>query len=171
MPAPKKAEPMVQYIGPFRIELKQLSLNRDLATGTTTGNIQLEAAWEPRLRPMLLKLDYENLKIVDDRKKPVPPQVTDESAEVVVRPENPLSEINLNIAAPERAAKKLASLKVKAELTHPGRHQNFQIPQPGPERRDVQARRRQPHARGNRSRRTSLESERHAGLPRRRPRV
>ncbi len=128
MPAPKKAEPMVQYIGPFRIELKQLSLNRDLATGTTTGNIQLEAAWEPRLRPMLLKLDYENLKIVDDQKKPVPPQVTDESAEVVVRPENPVSEINLNIAAPERAAKKLASLKVKAELTLPAGIKTFKFP-------------------------------------------
>ena len=50
-PAPKKAEPMVQYIGPFRVELKQLSLNRDFATGATTGNIQLEVAWEPGSGP------------------------------------------------------------------------------------------------------------------------
>ena len=38
---------------------------------------------------MLLKLDYENLKILDDRKKEVAPQVNNESNEVVVRPENP----------------------------------------------------------------------------------
>jgi hypothetical protein len=127
-PAPKKAEPVVQYIGPFRVELKQLSLNRDLATGATTGNIQLEAAWEPRLRPMLMKLDYENLKILDDRKKEVAPQVNSEADEIVVRPENPVSEINLNIAGPEREAKKLASLKVKAELTIPSGMKTFKFP-------------------------------------------
>ena len=32
------------------------------------ANVQLEVAWEPRLRPMLMKLDYENLKILDDHK-------------------------------------------------------------------------------------------------------
>jgi hypothetical protein len=127
-PAPKKVEPMVQYIGPFRVEFKGLSLNRDYTTGATTGNIQLEAAWEPRLRPMLLKLDYENLKILDDRKKEVAPQVNMEANEVVVRPENPSSEINLNIAAPERDAKKLASLKVKAELTIPAGMKTFKFP-------------------------------------------
>ena len=127
-PAPKKVEPMVQYIGPFRVELKGLSINRDYTTGATTGNIQLEAAWEPRLRPMLLKLDYEKLKILDDRKKEVAPQVNMESNEVVVRPENPSSEINLNITAPDRDAKKLASLKVKAELTIPAGMKTFKFP-------------------------------------------
>jgi hypothetical protein len=127
-PAPKKVEPLVQYIGPFRVELKGLSLNRDYTTGATTGNVQLEAAWEPRLRPMLLKLDYENLKILDDRKKEVAPQVNMEASEVVVRPENPSSEINLNIAAPDREARKLASLKVKAELTIPAGMKTFKFP-------------------------------------------
>ena len=77
--APPEAKPLVQYTGPFRIELKQLSLNRDFATGAATANVQLEAAWEPRLRPMLLKLKYDELKIVDDRKKEVKPQVDDGS--------------------------------------------------------------------------------------------
>jgi hypothetical protein len=127
-PAPKKVEPMLQYIGPFRIELKQVNLNRDFSTSATTGNLQLEVAWEPRLRPMLLKLDYENLKILDDRKKEVAPQVNMEASEVVVRPENPSSEINLNVAAPERDAKKIASLKVKAELTIPAGIKTFKFP-------------------------------------------
>ena len=127
-PAPKKVEPMRQYIGPFLVEMKQLSLNRDFGTGAGTGNIQLEVAWEPRLRPMLLKLDYENLKILDDRKKVVAPQVNMESNEVVVRPENPSSEINLNIAAPDRDAKKLSSLKLKAELTIPAGMKTFRFP-------------------------------------------
>lgn len=119
---------MVQYTGPFRIELKGMTVNRDFATGAATANIQLEAAWEPRLRPMLLKLDYENLKIVDDRKKDVPPQVNNEANEVVVRPENPSAEINLNLDAPERDAKKIASLKIKAELTIPAGMKTFKFP-------------------------------------------
>jgi hypothetical protein len=68
------------------------------------------------------------LKILDDRKKAVAPQVNMEASEVVVRPENPSSEINLNIAAPERDAKKLASLKVKAELTIPAGIKTFKFP-------------------------------------------
>jgi hypothetical protein len=116
------------YTGPFRVELKALSINRDFTTGAATANVQIEAAWEPRLRPMLLKLNYENLKITDDRKKEVAPQVNMEADEVVVRPENPSAEINLNIAAPERDAKKLASLKVKSEMTIPAGLKTFKFP-------------------------------------------
>ena len=56
------------------------------------------------------------------------PQVNAESDEVVVRPENPSAEINLNLAAPERDAKKLASLKVKAEMTIPAGMKTFKFP-------------------------------------------
>jgi hypothetical protein len=125
---PKDHKPMVLYTGPFRVELKGMAINRDFTTGAATANLQLEAAWEPRLRPMLLKLNYENLKIIDDRKKDVAAQVNMESDEVVVRPENPSSEINLNLAAPERDAKKLASLKVKAEMTIPAGIKTFKFP-------------------------------------------
>jgi hypothetical protein len=127
-PAPKPSKPMVVYTGPFRVELKGLNIQRDFTTGATSANLQLEAAWEPRLRPMLLKLNYENLKITDDRKKEVAAQVSAESDEVVVRPENPSSDINLNLAAPEREAKSLASLKVKAEMTIPAGVKTFTFP-------------------------------------------
>src|SRR5262249_3330218 len=105
--------PPMQYTGPFRIELKQIGLTRDFEAGPALATIQLEAAWEPRLRPMLLKLKADELKVVDDRGKEVKPQMQMESDEVVVRPENPVAEINLNLQAPDRAASKLKSLKVK----------------------------------------------------------
>ena len=126
--APPKGKPVIQYSGPFRIELQQLSLSRDFQAGTALANIRLEAAWEPRLRPMLLKLKAEELKVVDDRKKEVKPQVSMESDEVVIRPENPAAEINLNLEGPERDAKKLASLRVKAEVTLPAGIKTFKIP-------------------------------------------
>jgi hypothetical protein len=126
--AKPKGKPVIQYAGPFRIELQQLSLSRDFQAGTALANVRLEAAWEPRLRPMLLKLKSEELSITDDRKKPVKPQVAAESDEVVIRPENPAAEINLNLDAPERDAKKLASLKVKAEMTLPAGIKTFKFP-------------------------------------------
>jgi hypothetical protein len=123
-----KAKPLVLYTGPFRIELQQVSLSRDFQAGTALANLRLEAAWEPRLRPMLLKLKADEMKIVDDRKKDVKPQVAEESDEVVLRPENPSAELNINLEAPERDAKKIVSLVVKAEVTIPAGIRTFKFP-------------------------------------------
>jgi hypothetical protein len=119
---------LIQYAGPFRIELQQLSLSRDFAAASAVALARFEVAWEPRLRPMLLKLQVEGVKILDDRKKEVKPQIAMESDEVVIRPENPAAEINLNLDAPDRDAKKLVSIKVKAELTLPAGIKTFKIP-------------------------------------------
>jgi hypothetical protein len=126
-PAPK-AKPLILYSGPFRIELQQVSLSRDFNAGTALANIRLEAAWEPRLRPMLMKLKADEMKVLDDRKKEVKPQVAAESDEVVLRPENPSAELNINLEAPERDAKKIGSLVVKAEVTIPAGIKTFKFP-------------------------------------------
>lgn len=124
---PPAAKPL-QYSGPFRIELQQLSLSRDFQAGAAVAEVRLTAAWEPRLRPMLLALKADGLKVRDDQGKEVKPQVAMASEEVVVRPENPVAEMNLNIEAPERAAKKIASLKVKADVTIPAGIRVFKFP-------------------------------------------
>ncbi len=127
-PRTRAPQPMIQYSGPFRIELKQIGLMRDFQAGSAVANLQLEVAWEPRLRPMLLKHKADELKVLDDRKKPIKPQVQMQSDEVVIRPENPVAEINLSLEAPERAAAKIASLRVQAELTIPAGIKTFKFP-------------------------------------------
>jgi len=127
-PRDPKMKPLIQYSGPFRIELKQFGLARDFEAGTTVANLQLEVGWEPRLRPMLLKLKADELKVLDDRKKEVKPQVAEESDQVVVRPENTAAQVNINLDAPERAAQKIALLKVKAEVTIPAGIKVFKFP-------------------------------------------
>ena len=58
--APKaKAKPLLLYSGPFRIELQTVGLSRDFQTDSALANVKLEVAWEPRLRPKLLKLKDE----------------------------------------------------------------------------------------------------------------
>lgn len=128
--APKNpnTKPLVKYTGPFRIEIKQLGLIKDFEAGTTVANLQLEVGWEPRLRPMLLKLKADELKVLDDRKKEVKPQVAEESDQVVVRPENAAAQVNLNLDAPDRAAQKIALLKVKADMTIPAGIKVFKFP-------------------------------------------
>jgi hypothetical protein len=121
-------KPMVRYAGPFRVAFKQIAAVRDLQAATTTASAQFEVAWEPRLRPMLLKLDTETLKIKDDQGKKVESQVGEESTEVVPRPENPAAELNINLTAPDRAAKTLATLKVKVEVTVPAALKTFRFP-------------------------------------------
>ena len=160
------AKPLIQYNGPFRIEIQQLSLVRDFQAGGATANIQIEVAWEPRLRPMLLKLKYDELKILDDRKKEVKPQAAMEADEVVIRPENPSAEINLNLDAPEPRGQEARVDRRQGGGDDPGRHQDLQVSQPRPEGRDGQTGRREPDPRGHRGRRTGLEGQRHPGLSR-----
>jgi sporulation protein YlmC with PRC-barrel domain len=121
-------DPLIQYVGPFRVAFKQLTEVRDLQAGTAAANAQLEVAWEPRLRPMLLTLKSDGLAVKDDRDREVKPQAMMESNEVVLRPENPAAEMNLNLEAPDRSAAKLSSLRVKAAVTLPAGIKTFRFP-------------------------------------------
>ncbi len=118
------------YPGPFRIRFMRFNLERNLATGRATGNAQFEMAWEPRLRPMLLALKADQIEIVDDRGEKVAPAVDEESSNVVLRPENPVAEMNVNIEAPDRMAgvKSLRSVTVKGEMTVPAGVRTFRFP-------------------------------------------
>ncbi len=118
----------VQYVGPFRVAIKQVAVVRDFQTDSGSANVQLDVAWEPRFRPMLLSLDGDELVVKDDRGREVKPQVRNESSEVVLRPENPAAEINVNLDAPDRSARALSELKVKAEVTIPAGVRTFRFP-------------------------------------------
>ena len=128
MPGKPPEKGLVLYTGPFRVAFKQIAIVRDLQTDTASANAEIEVAWEPRLRPMLLKLDAEELEVIDDQGKSIEVEVKEESTDVVLRPENPVAQMNLNLKAPERSAKALASVKVKAEVTVPAGLRTFRFP-------------------------------------------
>ena len=124
------SNPFVLYSGPFRIQLKNYASARDFASGLSgaTANAQFEVAWEPRLRPMLLTLKAADVAIVDDQGNKITPTVEGESGTVVLRPENPVAEMNVNMTAPDRKSQEIASLKVKAEITVPAGIRTFAFP-------------------------------------------
>jgi hypothetical protein len=122
-----KFKTKVIYAGPFRILFKNIAISRDFAGDSSSAVAQFEIAWEPRLRPMLMALKTEDVAIKDDKDQAVEPSVSDESSSVVLRPENPVAEMNLNMIAPERAAQMLKSLKVKADITLPSSMKQFRF--------------------------------------------
>ena len=128
MPNAPPEKGLLLYTGPFRVVFKQIGTLRDIQADTSTASVQFEVGWEPRLRPMLLALKTDEIKIVDDQGKDVEVQVMNESTDVVLRPENPAAEMNLTLKAPERAAKSLKSVKVKAEVTIPAGLKTFKFP-------------------------------------------
>jgi hypothetical protein len=121
-------DPLIKYAGPFRVAFKQFTEVRDLQAGTSAANAQFEVAWEPRLRPMLLALKADELEVKDDQGRVVKPQAMMESNEVVLRPENPAAELNLNFDAPDRSARKLSKFRVKADVTLPSSMKTFKFP-------------------------------------------
>jgi hypothetical protein len=121
-------DPMIQYVGPFRVAFKQLTQVRDLQAGTSAANAQLELSWEPRLRPMLLALKSDGVTVKDDKAREIKPQTMMESNEVPLRPENPAVELNINLEGPDRTATKLSSFKVKTEITLPAGIRSFRFP-------------------------------------------
>ncbi|MGO8900248.1 MAG: hypothetical protein ACLQU5_18130 [Isosphaeraceae bacterium] len=121
-------DPLIQYVGPFRVAFKQLTEVRDLQAGTSAAGAQLEVAWEPRLRPMLLTLKSDGLAVKDDKDREVKPQAMMESNEIVLRPQNPAVEMNLNLEAPDRSAVKLSSFRIKADVTLPAGIKTFRFP-------------------------------------------
>ncbi|AMV36724.1 hypothetical protein [Planctomyces sp. SH-PL62] len=118
----------LQYVGPFRVTLRQFTAMRDFQTGAASANAALEIAWEPRIRPMLMAIKADQVEVRDDQGRTVKPQVAAESSDVVLRPENPSADVNVNLEAPDRSAMKLATFRVKAEMTLPADVKTFRFP-------------------------------------------
>ena len=119
---------LVKDAGPFRVTFTQIAVVRDLQTNSASATVQFAVAWEPRLRPMLLQIKTDELKIQDDQGRPIEPQVMKESSEVVLRPDNSAVEVNLTLNAPDRSAKSLATVKVRADVTVPAGLRTFRFP-------------------------------------------
>jgi hypothetical protein len=118
----------VEYVDAFRITLNQMLVSRDFATGGATANLRMEFVWEPRLRPLTMKIDTSKIIAKDDKDRTLAASVSGESMELAIRPENPIVDLNLNLQAPMRDATKLASLEVEAELTLPTSTRSLTLP-------------------------------------------
>ncbi len=65
------ARPPLSYDGFFRCALKKIVASRDLESGAAGCTLFLEVAWEPGLQPLLLETRPQDMRILDEHKRPV----------------------------------------------------------------------------------------------------
>ena len=116
------------YVGPFRIEAINVVAQRGLRNPVQQGaRVELEIAWEPRLRPIAISQSVDQLKITSDNGIEIPLASSQAVLEVEVQPGNHATEITIPMALPPRSINELASLEGQFQALVPGRVAEFQF--------------------------------------------
>ncbi len=103
------------YAGPFRFEPIRLDAQRDLRDPKASIlRLTVEAAWEPRLKPISLVQRLADVEAVDDRSKPL--KVESEEAEIEVPVEGLKSAVESDVA--------LCTAAARGQGNRPGKRQN-----------------------------------------------
>ena len=113
-------------VGPLRIEPARVRASRDLRSTTPSVlQVGLEAAWEPRLRPISVKLPMDTVKAVDSSGKGVDAYDPQAAPEALPRPGNSAVEMDVALAMPPAGTKEIASLKGSLRVMMLGKVEKF----------------------------------------------
>jgi hypothetical protein len=116
------------YDGPFRFAVTKIVAQRDFQNpGAAALFVNLEAAWEPRLKPIVLRQKPSDIKAVDDRGQPL--KLLREGGEEEINPQgdSPGVELTLPFALPPRSMAKIARLEGQLTAMIPGRTETFRF--------------------------------------------
>jgi hypothetical protein len=116
------------YAGPFRIEILEIQSQRNLRQPQRQSlKLQMEVAWEPRLRPIALSQPVADVKATTDSGQEL--QVTQPEAvlDVEVPQGTQAAEIVLPFGLPPRDSKRITTLRGKLRALVPGRQVKFQF--------------------------------------------
>lgn len=110
------------YAGPFRIEPTRAAADRGLRNPDSSGlDVDLEVSWEPRLRPVALAQDAEDLEVKSDDELEIPATSEGELFNVEVPADATGAEVTLSLRLPAREAKNLKLLKGRMTALVPSR--------------------------------------------------
>ncbi|HEX6961019.1 MAG TPA: hypothetical protein VF175_04080 [Lacipirellula sp.] len=110
------------YAGPFRIEATGVTAERGLRIPDQSAlRLDLEIAWEPRLRPISLTQAADDVKAVADDGREVPPTAQGAAFDVEIESGTHAAEVSLPLQLPAREAKVLTSVTGKLNALVPGR--------------------------------------------------
>jgi hypothetical protein len=116
------------YSGPFRMEILNIQAERSLRQPKQTSlKLQLEVAWEPRLRPIAISQPAADLHATTDTGDQLTVPEPDAMLDVEVPNGTQAAEITLPLALPKREAKKITSIKGKLHILVPGRQVKFKF--------------------------------------------
>lgn len=97
----------VQYVGAFRLHVRRLTTTRDLDAADADLQLELEAAWEPRLRPLFLTVAAAKLQLADDAGRPLAPRNPNLVQEIPPQGRAAQVDVKFTAVAPPRTAKSL----------------------------------------------------------------
>jgi hypothetical protein len=116
------------YSGPFRMEVMQVQAQRNLRQDQrATLQLQLEVAWEPRLRPIAISQPVDELQATTDTGSEISVSQPDAELDVEVPDGTQAAELILPFDLPPRQATKITSLRGKLMALVPGRQVKFQF--------------------------------------------
>jgi hypothetical protein len=116
------------YAGPFRIEILEIQAQRNVRQPQRQSlKLQMEIAWEPRLRPIALSQPVADVKATTDTGQELQVTQPDAVLDVEVPTGTQAAEIVLPFALPPRDAKRITTLRGKLRALVPGRQVKFQF--------------------------------------------
>lgn len=116
------------YVGPFRVEVTETHGIRNLRQpNQKTLKLQLEVAWEPRLRPIAITQPIADLKATTDADQSLAVAQPDANLDVEVPNGTQAAEIALPFALPPRDVKIIKTLHGKLRALVPGRQVQFKF--------------------------------------------
>jgi hypothetical protein len=121
------AKGRVAYSGPFRFEPVGIEARRDLRQNEGTLILNVETAWEPRLRLIGLMQRMADVKAVDERGNPLPVADADAQLDISISGDAPAAKIELPLRLPSRDVRRIASFKGRLQAMIPGRIETFRF--------------------------------------------
>ena len=116
------------YQGPFRIAAMEIQTQRNLQRADRNSlKLQLEVAWEPRLRPIAVTQSAADLTAVDETGNQLQPSDADAVLGAEIPNGTQATELVLPFELPPRSVSKIASLRGKLRALVPGRQVKFEF--------------------------------------------
>jgi hypothetical protein len=116
------------YSGPFRLEILEVSAQDNLRKADRKSlKVQMEVAWEPRLRPIAVTQAAADMAVTDDAGHSIKMTQPDAELDAEIPVGTQATELVLPLPLPPRDVAKIASLKGKLRALVPGRQVKFQF--------------------------------------------
>jgi hypothetical protein len=114
------------YSGPFRLEVLDILAQQSLRKADRKSlKLQLEVAWEPRLRPIAVTQEATEVTATDEAGHKLAATAPDAELDAEIPVGTQATELALPFDLPERRVTKIASLKGKVRALVPGRQVKF----------------------------------------------
>ncbi len=119
----------ISTAGPLRFAANQLTATKNLAGGAAGSlRLDMQVAWEPRLRPIVLQIPLAKLKAIDDRGVPIAAENPEQQLEQSLStPGGSAVEFQIPLVLPPRSAGAIGSIKGTLRALLPGKIETFEF--------------------------------------------